>query len=248
MNAIAAKNGIRPKRDIYSQSGDEIAPGSTGCSHRARRAAGWSALVTRLGPNEFRRRLWHFTPGGLALLGTFIPHDEPVAVWVLVATAVFCACLATLAWRSCRLFQRPEESSCLMSILGYAAGIVPLFLLFPSQPELALTVAGVIAFGDGSATLFGLLFGQAKLPWNHKKTWVGLTAFVLAALPMAALIYWLGAIPPIGGSIVLACVVPTVLGAALVESLPHRLNDNIFVSCSAAAIVIAMHGFLVGWA
>jgi len=43
-------------------------------------------------------------------------------------------------------------------------------------------------------------------------------------------------------------VVPTVLGSAFVESLPHRLNDNVFVSCSAAAIVIAMHGLMVGWA
>ena len=184
------------------------------------------------------------------MLATFIPHEEPVAVWVLVATALFCALLAGVAWRSSLMFRRPEESNCLslMSIFGYAAGIVPLFLLFPSQPELALTVTGVIAFGDGSATLFGLLFGKTKLPWNRNKSWVGLAAFVLVALPMAMLIYWRGAIPPVNVAAVAVCVVPTVLGSAFVESLPHRLNDNVFVSCSAAAIVIAMHGLMVGWA
>jgi len=249
VSAVTVGNRAEQERERHPRIDHIGAPGSarSHVARRGRRAV--DTLITRLGRNEFRRRLWHFMPGCLAILATFIPHQEPVGVWVLVAAALFCALLAGLAWRYSSMFRRPEESNCLslMSIFGYAAGIVPLFLLFPSQPELALTVTGVIAFGDGSATLFGLLFGKTKLPWNRKKTWVGLAAFVLVAAPMAMLIYWRGAIPPVDITAAVVCVVPTVLGSALVESLPYRLNDNVFVSCSAAAIVIAMHGLVVGW-
>lgn len=215
--------------------------------HRSGRPAWLATLITRLGPNEFRRRLWHFMPGFLAILGAFIPRREPIAAWILMLLAAFCLGLIGIALKHCSTFRRPDELNCRMSIFGYAAGIVPLLILFPSQPELAMTVTGVIAFGDGGATLFGLLFGKTKLPWNPRKTWVGLAAFVIISSPIALFIYWVGALPSVTIAVALGCVGPTVLGAAIVESLPRRLNDNIFVSVSAATIVIAMHGYLVGW-
>jgi hypothetical protein len=72
-------------------------------------------------------------------------------------------------------------------------------------------------------------------------------AFILTALPVAIYIYWGTSLPHVPFGIALMCVIPPVLAAALVESLPTRFNDNIFVGISSAATVIAMHGLLVGW-
>ncbi|MGE5194157.1 MAG: hypothetical protein ACM3U2_16800 [Deltaproteobacteria bacterium] len=208
----------------------------------------WVDLAAvHLGPKEFRRRLWHFSPGILALAGTAVPYSEPVPTY-LVTPAVLIGIGLTLAaiyWH--RSIRRPGERHCLQSILGYSVSVIPLFVFFPSQVELALTVTGILAFGDGSATLVGLLAGSKKLPWNHRKSWAGAMAFVAAALPMAILIYWGISLPRAPFETAALCVIPTVLVAAAVETVPTRINDNVFVGASAAAMIIAMHGLLVGW-
>lgn len=205
------------------------------------------AAVTRLGTNEFRRRLWHFAPGILALMGACVPHEDTPAALFLAVTMLVCLGLALVAIRSQHTIRRPEERNCLAAILGYGAAVIPLFLLFPSQPELALTVAGIIAFGDGSATLVGLLTGTRKLPWNRKKSWAGTAAFVTAALPLATMIYCRGSLPHVSVGMAILCVGPTVVASALVESLPVGGNDNLYVGASAAATMIAMQGLVAGW-
>ncbi len=70
---------------------------------------------------------------------------------------------------------------------------------------------------------------------------------------MAAIVYWgethnLEAQTP-GVSFVTAlyCAGMTVVAAAIAESLPSRLNDNLRVGVTAAVVGAAMHGMLVGW-
>jgi phytol kinase len=110
-----------------------------------------------------------------------------------------------------------------------------------------MTVAGIVAFGDGSATVAGLLFGDRKLPWNRHKSWAGAAAFILMGLPLATSIYWFASASHPTVAVALLCVAPAVLIAAIVESLPIRVNDNIFVGVSSAVMMIAMQGFIVGW-
>ena len=105
----------------------------------------------------------------------------------------------------------------------------------------------IIAFGDGSATLAGLLVGGKRLPWNRTKSWVGLTAFVACSIPLAALAYWAEARPAVPLIVALACVVPAALVAALIESIPTDFNDNIRVGVAAALTILATHGMFVGW-
>ena len=209
---------------------------------------GWlHSQIARLGPAEFRRRIWHYTPGVLALLAAAVPYYEPVPMLILLCAALFGLGLAAVAVRHQHTICRAAERSCRTAIWGYAVAVVPLFLLFPRQPELPLTVTGIVAFGDGSATLFGLLAGKRKLPWNKKKSWFGSAAFILAALPMAMLTYWAGSIPhpsPVQAGL---CVGVSVLVADFVESLPLRFNDNGYVGTSAAVTLIVMHALVVGW-
>jgi len=208
-----------------------------------RSALRWfDGLLARLGPQEYRRRFGHFVPGVLALVGAWIPHQGPFVV--VVATFVICGVLATVALYGQEMIRRPNERNCLAAILGYAAAVIPLFLVFPSQPELALAVAGIIAFGDGSATLAGLLARSRRLPWNANKSWAGTAAFIAVGLPMATLIFWHGSVPHPSPELVVLCVGPAVLVSALVESLPIPGNDNLLVGASAGATIVLMHGLL----
>ena len=165
------------------------------------------------------------------------------------------AVLAGWAYVRYRRIARLGDGERLAAILGYAGSVLVMLLAFPAQAELGLTVLAVLAFGDGSATLGGLLLGGPRLPWNPKKTWAGLASFLVIGAPLASVIYWgethfnTEALPP-GGvpfTIALACGGAATLCAAIVESIPSRINDNIRVGLTAAATVVAAHAALVGW-
>ncbi len=210
---------------------------------------GWfDTLAARLGPNEFRRRLWHFAPGGLALMGAAIPNRGPVPASLLNTILCFSVVVATLAIYFQKSIRRPGEQTCLGSIFGYLISVLPLLIFFPEYPELALAVTGIIAFGDGSATLVGILWGSSKLPWNKAKSWAGTATFVLAAFPIVTLLYWGGSLTHVSLNDTVLCIGPTVVISALFESLPTRISDNILVGIGAAATLTGMHALVVGWA
>jgi len=213
-----------------------------------RATSGWvEFVVTNLGPREFRRRLWHFAPGVLALAGATVPRVIATPAYQIGVMVLFALALAAAALYFQQSIRRTCERNCLAAILGYGIIVIPMFVIFPAHPELALTVAGVVAFGDGSATLVGLLFGDRTLPWNHRKSWAGTLAFVLIGLPLAMFIYWTASVPHASLEGALLCVAPTVLMAAAVESLPIRFNDNVFVAISAAVTVLLMQSMIIGW-
>ena len=57
--------------------------------------------------------------------------------------------------------------------------------------EMAAALWGVLAFGDGMASLVGQALGGPRLPWNPRKSWAGFVAFVLfGALGAAVLMAW----------------------------------------------------------
>lgn len=204
-------------------------------------------LLGRLSPNEWRRRIWHFSPGVVALVVTPFPHVEPLSPLVRSVIVMVAVLLPVAAICTQTTFRRQYETNCLSAVLGYAATIIPLLLLFPWQPELGFTVMGVIAFGDGSATLAGLLAGNGRLPWNAAKSWTGTAAFVAVGIPAATMIYWHEAMPRVGIETALACIIPTVLASAAVESLPFKCNDNFLVGATAATVLLATHMLFVGF-
>jgi len=108
--------------------------------------------------------------------------------------------------------------------LLYAASA--LFILsFASKPpgslDFALGVIAILAFGDGFATLIGRN-GRHGLPWCKKKTWEGLTAFILFGA--------FSSFPVLGLS---AIVYSIILG--FVESL-DVLDDNVLIPLAAFAM------------
>jgi len=207
------------------------------------------SLTARLTAHEWRRRLVHMAPGLLPLILVNIPHLDPLRWPAKSAITAVVLVMSLFALRRHTLFARQGEleTGWLSSVISYAAITLGFYLGLPSQPELGMAVTMIIAFGDGSATLMGLLARSRPLPWNEKKSWAGFVAFSLCSVPLATLIYWAESRPAVSFPLALACVAPAAAVAALAESLPMRLNDNLRVGVTAGLTILATHGMFVGW-
>jgi dolichol kinase len=89
--------------------------------------------------------------------------------------------------------------------------------------------------------------GGPALPWNQNKTISGTVAFALFGTLMGAVIYWGESNPAVPFSDALQIAVITACLAALAESLPTRLDDNIRVGATAAIVAPLAHAWIVGF-
>ena len=204
-------------------------------------------ISCRMTPHEWRRRLVHMTPGLLASTLPLLPHTDPLA-WYSQAFLVVVICATALySITRARMFERQGQGGWSVSVLSYAMIALGLLLAFPGQPEIGMSVTMIIAFGDGSATMAGMIFRGPKLFWNRDKSWSGLAAFMLCAGPLATFIYWAEARPGVSFGLAFCCVAPAVAVAAIAESLPVRLNDNIRVGVTAGLTILLTHAMFVGY-
>ncbi|QDT18168.1 hypothetical protein [Alienimonas californiensis] len=215
----------------------------------------------RLSPAEWRRRALHMSPGLLPVILWFVPHRVPISPILRgILLAAFAALTATawFRWREVRRSDGEDASfnGRFASVFGYAGGVLLTLFAFPDRPECGFAVLGVLAFGDGSATLFGKLAAgsrwHARLPWNREKSWVGLIAFVLCGTTGAALLYRgeslnLEAVtPPASWGVAFLVGLSGALPAGLWESARSRINDNVRVALAAALGVLTAHAVRVG--
>jgi len=121
---------------------------------------------------------------------------------------------------------------------GYDAGIViypiavlALILIFNWHIEIAAVAWAIMAFGDGFATLAGRAVPIAPLPWNRAKSFGGMIGFLLLGGLGAFAIAWLFGAPP------WMAVAAAVVAAAVAETLPLRLDDNLVVPATAAGVL-----------
>ena len=221
-----------------------------------RKEVGGESVLSRLDGREILRRVWHISPGFLPFILWRIPHSDPASPTLLAIVTGTTIVLGTLIFLHFHRISRRGEAnnSRVGAVLGYAGSIVTMLLLFPAQAELSLTVLAILAFGDGSATLGGKLFGGSKLPWNREKTWSGLCCFLMAGLTMGTIIYWgepyhnpQSLSPPVSPLIGMLCAGTGVLFAAVAESIPSRINDNVRVGVAAATGLLLAHAVLVGF-
>lgn len=203
---------------------------------------------------EWRRRVWHASPGILPFLLWAVPHRDPISPTLQGIMVLVVALLGGhIFWRYHRI-ERQHDRERVAAVLGYALSVLVMLLMFPQHAELGLTVLAVLAFGDGSATWGGLTFGGPNLPWNVRKTWSGLACFLLVGIPLAALIYWgetyfnpeSQEYQSVAFTTALLCAGVAVSLAAIAESLPTRINDNVRVGIAAAVGVTTMHALLLG--
>ena len=208
---------------------------------------GIQSLVDRLGICECRRRLLHMLPGLLPVVLSFIPHRDPWGLPLLFSVLVLMSGIFTFAITRELDFARRNETNWNYTVEGYGLPVVVTLFLLPGRSELGLMVLGIVAFGDGSATLGGKLMGGRQLPWNRNKTWAGLGCFLLAGTTMASFNYWIEARPHVEYGVALCIAAVAALTAAIAESLPIRSHDNLRVGTTAAITGLGMHFLLLGW-
>jgi len=216
-------------------------------------------------------------------------HAEDARQWVHVGSGLFALLLRFLTpWQASglaafalafnvialpriggrRLYRPVDEARGFpLGILLYPLSVLLLTLIFPSHPDITAGAWGILAFGDGAATLVGrrvsrltgelaenaekkdlsavfarsaVKRGQGRLPWCPDKSVAGTIAFIVfGGLGGVALALWTRpAVEPMPSvSFTVAATLAAAIVAAFVETIPVRLDDNISVPASAAAVL-----------
>lgn len=124
-------------------------------------------------------------------------------------------------------------------ILYYPMAVLALVLAFPRDAWIAASVWGILAFGDGTASLLGQVIGGPRLPWNPHKRWSGFLSFVVfGTVGSAILAAWTQRVPITDGFTrpLFWLVLFVTVACALVETLPTTLDDNITVPLVGASL------------
>lgn len=136
-----------------------------------------------------------------------------------------------------------HERGASVGIILYPLAVLLLILIFWQRLEVAAAAWGILAFGDGMASVAGMALGRRKLPWNPRKSWIGSGAYVLfGGLAAAALLVWTA---PAQGraydwAFALAVGFATALLSAALESLPQGLDDNIGVPLVSGLFLLGL--------
>jgi uncharacterized protein (TIGR00297 family) len=188
--------------------------------------------------SETRRQVVHIGSAAFALL-------LPVLTWWQAALMALLALLFNLfalpRIGGRRLFRAADEvRGYPVGILLYPISVLLLIVIFPQRPDIVAAAWGILAFGDGCATLFGRRFGEKRLPWNSDKTWIGTCAFALwGAAGGIALSAWARTgmtLPPTMTAVTVATIAAA-LAATFAETVPSRLDDNLAVPAVAALVL-----------
>lgn len=186
--------------------------------------------------SETSRQLVHMSMGALALLLRWIPWWQAVAL----ASGAVLFNLFVLPRIAASLYRPGDRARGLHGIIYYPLAVLLLLLAFPTRLDIVAAAWGVLAIGDGLATVAGRAIGGRRWPWNRDKTIAGSMAFAIGGAVAAVFLAWwcrpaVSPAPPM--TFVLAAPIAAALVAALVETLPARLDDNLSVAITAAAVL-----------
>ncbi len=189
-------------------------------------------------------------------------HNESARQWVHAGSGAFALALRFLTWWQAallaafalvfnglvlprvggrRLYRPVDQARGFpLGILLYPLAVLMLILMFPSRLDIAAAAWAILALGDGAATLVGQAVRSSPLPWNRDKSIAGTAAFIgLGAIGGVALAWWTRTAIDPQPSITFTILAPVVAAvvAAFVETIPVRLDDNISVPATAAAVL-----------
>lgn len=199
----------------------------------------------RLGARELLRQLIHVSFGFAALA---VPFLGASGTMFLLAAALLWNAFLFPRFGGRRLWRREErERGVSVGMILYPAVLLALALLFRHRLEIVVAVWGVLAFGDGAATLLGRAAGRKSLPFNGEKTWTGTIAhFLFGGTAAAGLLIWTARSETV--FLVVAGFAAAAF-AAFLESQPQKLDDNLFVPPLVALVLwglLESHAFWIG--
>jgi len=193
-----------------------------------------------LDSKEAKRKLVHMAVGGFAFLLRVMTWRQ-AALMAIAAFFFNWYALPRLGGRG--LWREPDHGRGYpLGILLYPLAVLALILVFHDELWKAAAVWGILALGDGMASFFGLAAGGPRLPWNPRKSWAGLLAFmVFGTMACSALAAWTMRLPLASWASprILGVTVPVVLLCAFVESMPTTLDDNFTVPV-VGAVALAL--------
>ena len=188
---------------------------------------------------ELGRKAVHMAVGGFAF--AVRPLGAPLAAVAALAAILFNAfLLPRIGGRN--LWREGEaRSGFALGIVLYPVAVLLLILIFARHLEVAAATWGILAFGDGMASIVGMAVGRRKLPWNPAKSWAGSSAFLLfGGLAAAILLLW-SAPGQYSAGFAVAIAFAAALFAALLESQPLGLDDNLGVPLVTARRAVLSH-------
>ncbi len=188
--------------------------------------------------SENLRQVVHISMSAFALLLRLLTWWQ--AALCAVAAVVFN--LFVLPRFGGRALSRPADArrGYPLGIVIYPVAVLLLILAFPARLDIAASAWGVMACGDGAATLVGRRCGRRRLPWNPDKTFEGLVAFIAAGGAAGVFLSWWTApalTPAPGLAFTLAAPIVAAFAAGLAETLPIQLDDNITVPVVAGSVL-----------
>lgn len=187
------------------------------------------------GFSETTRQLVHIAMGAFALLLRWLTWWQ-AALAALLALLFNLFLLPRLAGAT--LFRPTERVRTLPAgIVFYPCSVLVLILAFPSRPDIVAMAWGIMAVGDGFATLAGKAITSPPWPWNRDKTLAGSLAFVVTGSVAAIFLGWWTAhalSDPLSLSFLIGASILAAATAALVETMPIGLDDNLSVPAIAA--------------
>jgi uncharacterized protein (TIGR00297 family) len=194
---------------------------------------------------EVMRKLVHMGVGGIAFTLRFL---GPLWSAVCAAGAVAFNFLVLPRLGGRRLWRESDaDRGHALGILLYPVAVLLLVLIFWRRLEVAAAVWGILAFGDGTASLAGMAWGRRKLPWNPRKSWVGSGAYLICGtLAATVLLRWTapGRYPL---AFAVGAALATALVAAALESMPQGLDDNIGVPLVAGLFLAGLTETVGRW-
>jgi uncharacterized protein (TIGR00297 family) len=194
--------------------------------------------VSRIPPSEALRKGVHIGAGFLAIL--LRPLGPVLSTGLALSALAFnLVLLPRLGGR--KLWRDHEHASgSSLGIVLYPLTVLLLVLLFWKHQEIAAAGWGILAFGDGMAAVVGITLGRTKLPWNPGKSWAGTLAYVLfGTLAATGLLLWTAPGRYETGFALAICFAATLL-AALAESLPQGLDDNLGVPLLSSVFLFGL--------
>jgi uncharacterized protein (TIGR00297 family) len=193
-------------------------------------------MTTDTRHSETARQIVHMSMGGFALLLRWL-------VWwqaVLLASIALAFNVFVLPSIARSLYRPGDDRRPLHGILFYPLSVLLLLLLFPRHLDIVAAAWGVLAIGDGIATIAGRAIGGPRWPWNREKTVAGSVAFAVGG-GAAAVFLWIWCRPPLltppPTYLLVGVPIAAALAAAAVETIPIRLDDNLSVAFSAGAVM-----------
>ena len=189
-------------------------------------------------------------------------YSEDARQWVHVGSAAFAFLLRGLTWwegaalagtalafnlvvlpriGGRRLYRPVDQARGFpIGIVLYPLAVLLLVVTFSTRLDIAAAAWGVLAFGDGAATLVGRRVGGRHWPWNGEKTIAGTIGFaVFGGIGASALACWTrSAVTPLPSwSFAILAPIAAAVVASIVETIPVRLDDNVSVPIAAGGVL-----------